>query len=450
MSHAIVIGSSIAGLSAAQVLSQHFDEVTLIDRDRVSDKAEVRKGVPQGYHAHLLLRRGLDILEQHFPGLTAELSAKTAQTMNFGSDARFYVFGRFRKAYHSNIETIACSRPMLESSVYRRILKNPRVKIIAETEVVGLCVDDSGTKATGVQLRSRTNHNEMERYSSLDADLIVDTSGRDSHAPEWLEAANYPAPEEEVVNGLAGYASRMYEPPAHFDGSWKTIFVQPSAPGGKRGGVIVPMENGHWQVLLLGAGGEYPPTDEEGFMEYARSLPTPEFYNAIKDAKPISPIYGYRRTENRIRYYDKLSRYLEHFLVMGDSVCCFNPMYGQGMSVASMESLELAACLSEHMKTHAPGDFKGLAQAFQKRVGNVIAMPWQLASGEDRRWISDDKPSAATRFMQWYIENLTHASLHNPAVTEAFYRVQNMLDAPTALFHPVVMARVFMTRLTHR
>jgi 2-polyprenyl-6-methoxyphenol hydroxylase-like FAD-dependent oxidoreductase len=135
---------------------------------------------------------------------------------------------------------------------------------------------------------------------------------------------------------------------------------------------------------------------------------------------------------------------------MGDSVCCFNPMYGQGMSVASMESLELADCLSEHMKTHAAGDFKGLAQAFQKRVAAVIAMPWQLASGEDRRWIADDKPSAATRFMQWYIENLTHASLHSPAVTEAFYRVQNMLDAPTALFHPAVMARVFVTRLTHR
>ena len=115
-----------------------------------------------------------------------------------------------------------------------------------------------------------------------------------------------------------------------------------------------------------------------------------------------------------------------------------------------MESLELAACLSEHMKSHTPGNFKGLAQAFQKRVANVIAMPWQLASGEDRRWIADDKPGAAARFMQWYIEHLTHATLHNPVVTEAFYRVQNMLDAPTALFHPVVMARVFMTRMMHR
>lgn len=450
MSHAIVIGSSIAGLTAAQVLSQHFDEVTLIDRDRVSDKAEVRKGVPQGYHAHLLLRRGLDILEQHFPGLTAELSAGTAQRMNFGSEARFYVFGSFRKAYQSNIETIACSRPMLESTVYRRMLKNPRVKIIAETEVVGLCVDDSGTKATGVQLRSRANHNEAERYSSLDADLVVDTSGRDSHAPEWLEDIHYPIPEEEVVNGLAGYASRMYQPPANFKGGWKTLFVQPSAPGGKRGAVIVPMENGNWQVLLLGAGGEYPPTDEEGFLEYTRSLPTNEVYEAIKDATPLSPIYGYRRTENRIRYYEKLPRYLEHFLVMGDSVCSFNPMYGQGMSVASMESLELVDCLTEHMKSHKAGDYKGLAQAFQKRVANVIAMPWQLASGEDRRWIVDDKPDMPTRFMQWYIEHLTRASLHNPSVTEAFYRVQNMLDAPTALFHPVVMAQVFMTRLMHR
>ncbi len=446
MSHAIVIGSSIGGLTAAHVLSQTFDRVTVIDRDQVSDKVQVRKGVPQGNHAHAILRRGLNIMEQHFPGLTSDLRSGSAEWMNFGSDTRFYIFGGWRPEYRSDIESIACSRPMLEAAIYRRMSQNPRVTIIGETEIMGLCVDETGTRATGVQLKSRTTHAE----STLDADLVVDTSGRDSHAPEWLEAVGYQGPEEVIVNGLAGYASRIYEPSADFKASWKMIMIQPTAPAGKRGGLILPMENGLWQVVLLGAGGEYPPTDEAGFMEYARNLPVTDFYDAIKNAKPMSPIYGYRRTENRMRYYEKLPRYLENFLLMGDSVCSFNPMYGQGMSVASMESVELANCITEHRKTHEVGDFTGLAQAFQKRVANVVAMPWQLASGEDRRWLPNDKADTVTRFMQWYIEQVMRATLHNKAVTDIFYRVQNMLDAPTLLFRPDVMTRVFMTRMMHR
>jgi 2-polyprenyl-6-methoxyphenol hydroxylase-like FAD-dependent oxidoreductase len=151
-----------------------------------------------------------------------------------------------------------------------------------------------------------------------------------------------------------------------------------------------------------------------------------------------------------MRYYDKLPRYLENFLLTGDSVCSFNPMYGQGMSVASMESLTLAECLSEHMKTHPAGDFTGLAKTFQKKVADVVAMPWQLASGEDRRWIPDEKPDAIGRVMSWYIEQVLRAAVHDTVVTEAFNHVQNMLAGPTILFRPDVVAHVFMTRLTHR
>jgi 2-polyprenyl-6-methoxyphenol hydroxylase-like FAD-dependent oxidoreductase len=450
MSHAIVIGGSIAGLTAAQVLSQHFDKVTIIDRDQVSDKAEVRKGVPQGYHAHIILQRGLDIMEQHFPGLYKELHDATARPVNFGT-ARFFMLGRWRPNYESSVKTIACSRPMLESTIYRRMLKNPRVTIMPGMEVVGLCVDASGTRATGINLRARHPQGGADRESSLEGDLIVDTSGRDSHAPDWLKSVGFPTPDEVTVNAMAGYASRIFEPPtSHKDIVNPTIVIQPSAPLNKRGCVLLPMENGLWQTLLLGAGGDYPPTDEEGFMEYARSLPDPAFYDAIKDAKPVSPIYGYRRTENRIRHYDKLPRHLENFLLMGDSVCCFNPIYGQGMSVASMESLTLDTCLRDHLKSHAAGDFKGLATTFQKKIAAAIAMPWQLASGEDLRWVPDHKPTLPERFMQWYVQQVLQATLSNQAVTEVFYRVQNMMDTPMALFRPDVMARVFITRLTAR
>jgi 2-polyprenyl-6-methoxyphenol hydroxylase-like FAD-dependent oxidoreductase len=239
-------------------------------------------------------------------------------------------------------------------------------------------------------------------------------------------------------------------PAADVARDWDAIMMQPTPSTGKRGGLILPMENGHWQVLLLGAGGDYPPTDEDGFMDYARSLPSRALYDALQGATPLSPIYGYRRTENRLRHYDKLPRYLEHFLVMGDSVCAFNPMYGQGMSVASMESLVLDECLKAHRAKAPTGDLRGLAQTFQKRVAGVVAMPWQLASGEDLRWASKAKPTLPGRVMGWYIEQILRATVHNTAVAETFTRVQNMLDGPGALFSPNTMRRVFATRLTGR
>jgi 2-polyprenyl-6-methoxyphenol hydroxylase-like FAD-dependent oxidoreductase len=447
MTHAIVIGSSIAGLTAARVLSNHFDKITIIDRDTLPGTATFRKGVPQSRHAHIVLRGGLDIMEKHFPGLTDDLRAVDSPTMNAGKDVRFFMDGKWRNNYEgSQVETVMCSRPMLESTVYRHLLKNPTITVIQDTDVVGLCMDDTGTRATGVQLRYR-GRSEREAYSSLDADLIVDASGRDSKAPEWLASLGFVAPEETEVNAHAGYASRTFEPPANWDRSWKIMVVQASAPDNKRGCVLLAMEGHLWQIVLLGIAGDYPPTDEEGFMEFLRSLPTPEVYNVIKEAKPLSPIYGYRRTENRLRHYDKLPRHLENFLVMGDAVCCFNPVYGQGMTVASMESVKLEEVIGKYAKA---GDFTGLAKEFQKAIAGVIALPWQLASGEDLRWVATEPPAMPARIMQWYIDNFMQATFNSKELTDVFYQVQNMMVPATKLFRPDVMLRVLATRLMHR
>lgn len=226
--------------------------------------------------------------------------------------------------------------------------------------------------------------------------------------------------------------------------------VQPTAPDARRDGLILPMEGNRWHAVMIGIGGDCPPTDEAGFMEFARSLPTPAIYAALKKARPDGQIYGYRRTENRLRHYDRLPRYLEHFLVIGDAICSFNPMYGQGMTVASIESQTLDEYVGEYRKSRPAGDFTGLAEKFQKGVAGVVALPWQLASGEDRRWVGNEKSDAMTRFMQWYIDHVLKASRYDPTITEAFFQIQNMLAAPTLLFRPDIMLRVLKTQLTHR
>jgi flavin-dependent dehydrogenase len=193
-------------------------------------------------------------------------------------------------------------------------------------------------------------------------------------------------------------------------------------------------------------GGDCPPTDEAGYLEFARSLPTPKLTEVIKGAQPLTPPLGYRRAENLLRHYETLPSYLEGFLVTGDAACAFNPVYGQGMSVASITALMLGDCLRQQPTS----DLTGLAARFQKRLAQISAGPWQLATGEDLRWPIDGvAPSVnlPTRVLQGYITRVMQAMTVNTKVMEAFYQVQNMIAPPTLLFRPDLMAEVFRTRM---
>lgn len=442
--HAIVIGSSIAGLTAARILADHFERVTLIERDRMPDRPEFRKGVPQGRHAHILLLRGQMILEQLFPGLVQELLDEGAVPVNMGRDVEWHAMGRLRPRYDSTLQPNACSRPLLEGSIYQRLATFANVTFIQETDVLGLCVNEAGTHVTGVQFRERkgeSNGANGQGSQTLQADLVVDASGRDSRAPQWLESLGYPTPQETTVNAFPGYATRFYECPAE-QRDWKLIYVQPHAPDQPRGAIVVPMEGNRWQVTLIGMAGDYPPTDEDGFLLFARSLPTHKIYDAIKGATPLSDIYGYRRAENRLRHYDNLPSYLENFVVFGDAVYALNPVYGQGMSVAALGGMALDQCLREQDATH----LTGMAERFQKVLGEVIALPWQMATGEDQRWATSEgseQLDPGTLMMQRYLDQVQLVTMQNPAVTEAFYLVQQMIEPPTLFFRPDIVLQVF-------
>lgn len=447
--HAIVIGSSMAGLTAARVLADHFDKVTIIERDRLPDDLDYRKGVPQARHAHLMLLRGQMILEQLFPGLRAELLAAGAVPVNFGLEMDFRMGSQWLPHFPSDLEATACSRPLLENSIYRRLAADPRISFRPHTDVLHLCAGSDGRQVRGVYLRDRQGGDVEE----MAADLVLDASGRDSKAPDWLQKLGYSPAKEITVNSFPGYATRVFKVPADFAGSWKAMYLMPRPPEGTRGGVILPLEGGYWHVTLVGMAGDHPPTDEEGFWEYARSLPSQRFYEAIKDAEPVGSIYGYRRAENRLRQYDQLNSYLEGFLLLGDSVFAFNPVYGQGMTVAAIASLALGESLAEQRERFGPGNLDGLAMRFQQQLGKVLAMPWQQATNEDMRWpqaegVQDlDLP---TRLIQKYFLKVMEAMPHSPVVTNAFYQVQHMVTPPTLLLRPDMMARVFTTNLSVR
>jgi 2-polyprenyl-6-methoxyphenol hydroxylase-like FAD-dependent oxidoreductase len=383
--HAVVIGSSIAGLTAARVLTDHFARVTLIDRDRLPDTPEFRRGVPQAGHAHTLPLRGQTMLEQQFPGLVEELLANGAIPIKASSELAFFLAGKWHVLpHHADVVSLTYSRPLLESTIYRRLAAQPNVDILQEHEALGLSVDEQGERVTGVRLRHRRGLSLDE--IRLAADVVVDASGRESRAPQWLASLGYPPPPEARVNSFPGYATRLYRRPAGFNDTWKTLYIRPTPPNGRRGGLVIPIEGDRWQVTLIGMARDYPPTAEEGFLAFARSLPTQRLYEAIKEAKPLTKPYGYRHTENRLRRYDKLERYLEGFLVCGDAVCALNPVYALGMTVVAMGSQALDHCLTEQRRQSPGHDLKGLAEAFQKQLSQVVAGSWQMAIEQDSRW----------------------------------------------------------------
>lgn len=375
--HAVVIGGSIAGLSTARVLADLFTQVTIVERDHLSATPEYRPGVPQAHHAHLLLPVGQALLEQQFPGLIAELIAAGATSIDKDQEEVETPDG----AFYNDMTSLSCSRPLMEAAIYRRLIELPNVRMLHRHDSVRLSVDASGRRVTGVRVRNRQGPVPYETH--LAADLVVDTSGRSSKAPQWLADLGYIPPRETTLDTFSGYASRIYRVPESFDGRWKMLRVKRIPPGQTRGGNIIPLEEGTWLVTIIGMNGDYPPHDEAGFLNFARSMVSPQFYEAIKDAEPLTKISGFRNTQDRLRHYDKLPRYLEGFVVSGDAACALSPVHAQGMTSAATGAQTLGRCLIEQ---RSRGSLTGLARTFQQQLRRDIDGIWRLVTDNDRLW----------------------------------------------------------------
>lgn len=436
--HAVVIGGSVAGLVAARVLADHAEVVTILERDEPGDDASPRKGVPQGRHVHALLMRGHEIMEGLLPGLTAWMVERGALRPNMGRDAAWYLFGAFRPRYDSGLSPLSSSRPLLELGIRHHVLQNPKITLLTGCELTGYLTDERREQVRGVRFRDSAG----ER--SLAADLVVDASGRGSRTPRLLEELGLTPPEETVVTSRAAYSTRIYRLPRDPGRDWQLFYIQPAPGQGTRGGIAAPIEGDRFVVTLIGMAGDHPPKDEEGFLAFADSLPAPGLAAALRGGTPLSPIYTFARAENRLRHYDKLPRYLDGLVALGDAVYALNPVYGQGMTVAAIG----AHTLGETIRARTTRDGlrkQGLSRHFQRELASVVALPWQMATGEDVRWPipeNEGRVGLGARVLSAYMDMVQRASLHDPVVTETFYRVAQMLDAPTVLFRPGFLLRV--------
>ncbi|MGW2210814.1 FAD-dependent oxidoreductase [Streptomyces sp. NPDC001781] len=427
---AVVLGGSMAGLLAARVLADSYDEVLVVERDTITGTTTARKGVGQGRHVHGLLARGQQILDELFPGFTDEAVEAGVPTGDLG-ELRWFFNGRRLSPGTTGLICVSATRPVLESRVRERVAALPGVVLLERHDIAGLVADDTRDTVTGVRVQSQ-EPGAQER--TIEADLVVDATGRGSRTPLWLEEFGYERPDEERIRIDLSYTTRRFRlrDDAVLDGD---LSINPvSSPSHRRGAFLSRIEGGLVVVSLTGVLGDSAPADLPGFLEWTRTLPVSDIHDVIHDAEPVDDGAVFRYPASQRRRYERLSRFPNRFLVVGDAACSFNPVYGQGMTVAALEAL----VLREHL-----GRGEVDPTAFLADIAQVIEVPWQFSAGADLGYPEVE----GERTPEWEASGAFMAALHAAAVvdgevTATFMRVAGLVATPDALMSPDMLRRV--------
>lgn len=431
--HAVVLGGSFSGCIFARVMSDYAEKVTVIEKDPCPDEHLIRRGVPQEHHVHLLLVRGRQMLETLYPGITAELELNGAMTADLSRDIKCFQYGNWNNRYETGIQAHYSSRSLIDRMLRRFTRKLDNVEFRHNSRAVGFSLDQQQRTITQVNLSS-------EGVSDIiDADFVVDTSGRGSRALAQLRELGFTPPETEVVPSKLGYVSCLYQRKPEFEKLWKVLLILPDPKKVRRLGVISPIENDQWMVTLGSAHDDCPKADDDSFLDFARNLPTKDLYEIIADGERISPIHSFNISGAKRLRFDKAYTLPGNFLVGGDALCHFNPFYSQGMTVCSLQAEAFQAELAKPRT-----DSKSL----QLAVSQVTNSAWEAAKSEDQRFAHDDiaKP-ISLRVRHWYTAHLAKAVGQNENVAKKSLLVGNFLEEPSSLFSAETALQVFGTNL---
>ncbi len=422
--HAIVMGAGIAGLLAARALSPHFKRVTVVERDALPLVPAPRDGVPQGKHIHVLLPGGLGALDRLFPGRVAALLQHGAQPFDYGQ-SQFYFTGRWMPRMQTGLNTLAQTRPFLEHHMRRWVSELPNVQIISETSVTAVLWDSSCERVVGLAADN----------SELRSDLVIDATGRNSRLPRWLAESGYPPAPETKVGIDLGYATGCFRVPERLRPAHPMLYIVGPPPHSTRVGVRVQVEGGMVYGGMAGYHGDHPPVDLKGFLEFARSLSQPDVFDVLSQSELLSPIVRYRIPSAIRRHYGSMRRFPGGVLPLGDSVCSFDPVFGQGMTVTALE----AEALADSLDLHRTSDDAARREYF-KRIDAVIDVAWDMSSSENFKY-----PQTTGR--RPFLYKLTRrykdrvAVCADPGVVHDMYRVSSMMAPPGILVRPRVVAR---------
>jgi 2-polyprenyl-6-methoxyphenol hydroxylase-like FAD-dependent oxidoreductase len=374
---AVVIGAGMAGLPATRVLSDFFDKVIVLECDTLPCDAVPRSGTPQARHVHALLAGGQRALDSLFPGFTQSLAEAGAQPMPAAMTLlqERPGFGPF-PFRDFGFCTYSMTRPLVEWVVRRSVVAIDNIEIREGWRVQQLLTNEDNMSVTGASARAGAG-----RTDEIVADLVVDCSSHGQPSLNLLSSLGLPAPREDKIGVDFGYSTTMFEIPTDAPTEWKGVLTLPDPPRNRLNAILMPVEGGEWIVSIGGSHDSKPPEDEGGFIEFLRRLRTPTIYNAVKGAKRRGNIARYGLKASRWRRFEKLPQFPAGLLPLGDTICRFNPVYGQGMSVAAKEALLLHSLL-ESAGAEGTG-LQKLACEFFVQAHPIIDAPWWQAAIPD-------------------------------------------------------------------
>lgn len=432
---ALVVGAGMAGLTAAGALADLFEQVTIVERDSLPAQPTHRPGTPQARHVHALLLSGQRALSELFPGFDQDLARAGAVSLRAGLDVRverpgYDPYPR-RDLGWSNY---AVSRPAIERTVRRRVEEQANVTLRQRCRVEEVLTSPDGAVIQGVRCE-----NEHGKSETMTADLVVDASGRGALTLALLQSIGRPLPEETTIGIDLSYATSIFAVPDGAERDWKGIMTFGEAPADSRGGLLLPLEGNRWMVTLARRG-EALPADAQGFLAFARTLRTPTIFEAIRPATPLDGVARYGFPESVRRHFERLEHFPRGLIPIGDAICRFNPVYGQGMSVAALE-----ACLLKRLL--APAEKEGdpiveLAPRFFAEMDVLLETPWSVANFDFVFPETRGKPPANFAATLKFGIALTRLAAEDPAVHRLTVEVQHLLKPRSVYRDPKLIERV--------
>jgi 2-polyprenyl-6-methoxyphenol hydroxylase-like FAD-dependent oxidoreductase len=375
---AVVVGAGMGGLAAAGALADYFERVIVLERDRLPSADGHRAGTPQARHVHVLLAGGQRALESLFPGVTAALVNAGAVPIRMALDTRSELadYDPFPRR-DFGWDNYSMSRPLADHVVRTELAKRTNVELREHCRIDAIAATDAnGGAVSGVRLTAHEGKSEV-----LPADLVVDASGNGALTLALLRSTGRPLPTETRIGVDLAYATAVFSIPDDAPSEWKGVFTFPDPPANSRGALMMPIEGDRWILSLGGAYGDAPPGDLDGFLAFAKELRTATVYRAIKGAKPAAEVARFAFPESVRRHFEGMICFPRGLVPLGDAVCRFNPMHGQGMSVAAQEACILRDVLAARAAAADP--FEGLPQAFFAAIQEVVDTPWTTAAVAD-------------------------------------------------------------------
>ncbi|MGA0594997.1 FAD-dependent oxidoreductase [Enterovirga sp. CN4-39] len=386
---AVVVGAGIAGLAAARAVADFVEHVVVLERDKTQATGEPRPGVPQGRQPHVLLAGGLGAFAYLLPGIEADLHRAGALPLEAGHDARSEIpdVGVLPQRQFG-IRSVATTRPILEQVIARRVAAQENITFRRGARVVEVVTTAKGENVVGVRFED-----ERANLDTIEADLVIDASGRGGVTMACIAQNGLEPPRETKIGIDLGYATGIFTFPPEANLDFTALITYPMVPESSRSGLMMQIGQGRWQVILAGRGDELPPATLPDFLVSAELLPTRTIASALRRADSVGEIAQFRFGESVWRHFGVSGRLPGGLIPIGDAICRFNPVYGQGMSIAAIEGKLLHRLLATHAATG--GALSEVVAEFLGRANNLIEPAWRLSAVPDLAFpgVSGDRPA---------------------------------------------------------